>query len=61
MISVLFPMVGGLFDRECPACGPIPDSSHRHFLFMKFVQLTIDGAEGVKFGTEELPGGIFCH
>ena len=48
------------FDRECPAraSGPIPDSSHHHSLFMKFVQLTIDGAE---FGTEVPPGGIVWH
>ena len=41
-----------LFDRECPACDFIPDSSlllHHHSLFMKFVQLTINGAE---LGTE---------
>ena len=54
-----------IFDRECPARDPIADSSlrhhHHHFLFMKFVQLTIDGAEVVKFGTEEPPGGIFWH
>ena len=31
-----------LFDCECPACGPIPDSSlYHHPLFMKFVKLTI--------------------
>ena len=42
-----------VFDRECPARGPIPDSSLRHLLFMKLVQLTIDGAEVVKFGTKE--------
>ena len=47
-----------VFDRECPARGPIPDSSLLLPLFMKFVQLTIDGAE---FGTEALPGGIVWH
>ena len=49
-----------IFDPECPAQGPIPDSSlhHHHSLFMKFVQLTIDGAE---FGTEVPPGGILWH
>ena len=48
MISVLFPMVGGLFDRECPACGPIPDSNlllHHQTLFTKFVQYTKDGTK----------------
>ena len=44
-------------DHDCPARGPIPDSS-LHPLFMKFVQLTIDGAE---FGTEVTPGGIVWH
>ena len=48
-----------VFDRECPARGPRPDSSLLlHQLFMKFVQLTIDGAE---FGTEVPPGGIVWH
>ena len=43
------------------ACGPILDSSHCHHhpLFMKFVYLTIDGADVAKFGTNEPPGGIF--
>ena len=47
-----------LFDRKCPS---IPYSSlllHYHSLFIKFVQLTIDGAE---FGTEVPPGGIVWH
>ena len=50
-----------LFDHECFARGPIPDSSlrlHHRSLFMKFEQLTIDGAE---FGTEVPPGGIVWH
>ena len=40
------------------ARGPIPDSSHPP-LFMKFVYLAIDDAEGTKFGTNEPLGGIF--
>ena len=44
-----------VFDRKCPARGPIPDSSLLlHQLFMKFVQLT-------EFGTEVPPGGIVWH
>ena len=57
-------------DRVCPARArsPIPDSSHHHSLFMKFVQLTIDGAElemkchlMVQFGIKEPPGGIIWY
>ena len=49
-----------LFDHECLTCGPILPSLHlhHHSIFMKFVQLTIDGAE---FGTEVPPGGIVWH
>ena len=48
-----------VFDRKCPARGPIPDSSLLlHQLFMKLIQLTIDGTE---FGTEVPPGGIVWH
>ena len=48
------------FDRECPACGPLPDSSLflHHSRFIRFVQLTIDGAE---LGAEVPPGGIVWH
>ena len=53
---------GFLLFLTVSARGPIPDSSlllHHHLsLFMKFVQLTIDGAE---FRTEVPPGGIVWH
>ena len=41
--------------------GPIHDSSPHHPLFMKFVYLTIDGADVAKFGTNEPPGGTYIH
>ena len=54
---ILLEIVFRIFDFECPSQGRIPDSSlllHDHSLFMKFVQLTVDGAE---FGTEGPPVG----
>ena len=56
---ILLEIVIRIFERKCPARGPIPDSSLLlHPLFMKFVQLTIDGSE---FRTEVPPGGIVWH
>lgn len=51
-----------VFDHKCMhAHCPITDSGQLINLFMEFAQLTLDGAEVLKFGINESPGGIIWY